>query len=170
MREAYYVHIHNTSPVWCYLALQKAACNFVSLQITASLRLEKTSKITKSNHQPMTTTPTNHVPQHHICRTPETVTPSPPQGDCANPTFGKKWSLKLMKKLSGTLGGREGRQGCWASHSWWYQQTTYQTKENKSTPSVPPAIIKHLRRNSKSQIPRKHFLAAIQSTDLGAHK
>ena len=31
-----------------------------------SLRLGKTTKIIKSNHQPITTMLTDHVPQHHI--------------------------------------------------------------------------------------------------------
>jgi len=36
-----------------------------------SLRLEKTSKVTQSNHQPTPTMPTNHVPQCHIRMVPE---------------------------------------------------------------------------------------------------
>ena len=35
-------------------------------RITESLRLEKTSEIFMSNHQPITTTTTNRVPQCHI--------------------------------------------------------------------------------------------------------
>jgi len=42
-------------------------CTLLLIQrITDSLRLEKTSKITKSNHQPIPTMPTNHVLQCHI--------------------------------------------------------------------------------------------------------
>ena len=37
-----------------------------SHQIIEILRLEKTSKITQSNHQPVLTMPTKHVPQCHI--------------------------------------------------------------------------------------------------------
>ena len=35
-------------------------------RIMESLRLEKTTEITQSNHQPIPTMPTNHVPQCHI--------------------------------------------------------------------------------------------------------
>jgi len=47
-----------------------------------SLRLEKTSKITQSNHQPILTVPTDRVPQCHI-HTPGTVTPPHPWTACA---------------------------------------------------------------------------------------
>jgi len=33
---------------------------------TESLRLEKTTKTTESNHQPASTMPTDHIPQCHI--------------------------------------------------------------------------------------------------------
>lgn len=38
-----------------------------------SLRLEKTTKIIKSNHQTITTTPTDHIPQHHIFAAGQTL-------------------------------------------------------------------------------------------------
>jgi len=50
-------------------------------RITESLRLEKTSKIPKSNHHPTPTMPTDHIPHCHISMVLEhlqTVTPPPP--------------------------------------------------------------------------------------------
>ena len=60
-------------------------------RITESLRLEKTSKITKSNHQPIPTMPINHVPQCHISTILEVL-----QGQWRMPPEDTPWYATLI--------------------------------------------------------------------------
>ena len=56
------VHIYWTNSKWdCPLPLSEGQ------RTIESLRLEKTSRIIKSNRQPITTMPTGHICQCHIC-------------------------------------------------------------------------------------------------------
>ena len=78
-------------------------CGALSWRTTESLRLEKTTKITKSCHQPNTTMPSNHVSQCHIYSFLEhlqglQVTPPPPWAACASasPLFQKKKFLLIF--------------------------------------------------------------------------
>ena len=73
-------------PLLCapsYLCAQGLPSSHGDHRITGSLRLEKTSKIIKSNRQPITTMPAKpcpEVPHLHVCWTPPgMVTPPLPQ-------------------------------------------------------------------------------------------
>jgi len=83
------VAVHLWSAHWLEeLVTTSAAVNWRSYRIVESLRLEKASKIIKSNCQPITTVPAKPCPEvphlHVFWRPPGMVTPPLPWAACSN--------------------------------------------------------------------------------------
>ena len=98
-------------------------------RIVESLRLEKTSKIVKSNHQPDTTVPAKpcpEVPYLHIFWTPPgMMTPPPPWAACCKCLHSNKKALYWVRKV-------EKEEGKWQ----WTRGETERRQRDKSLNEV----------------------------------